>query len=210
MKLNIIKTIFLTRHGATGYNDEDLLQGWRDIQLSQQGIREAEQLSECLKDEHFDIIYHTSLSRTRQTAEIINTFHQSKFQVIDSFIEMDLGDWEGQYLDKMIKENPGIYQQWLANPDAVIPGGESFTQVYNRIKPGVDEVLASQYKNILIVGHAMVNRAILGHLLGIEPGSARKFRMENCALSKFLVIETPKGPHILADTWNNYSHLIVT
>ena len=207
MHFNIQKSIFLTRHGATAYNDESLLQGWIDIPLSDKGKREAGQLSEILKDEHFDIIFHSPLSRTRQTAEIINTHHQSQYGVIDSFIEMDLGDWEGQPLPEMIKKHPGIYYQWVSDPDTVIPGGESFTRVFNRVKPGVEEVLASPYKDILIVAHAMVNRAILGHLMGIEPGCARRFRMENCAFSKFLVIETPQGPRVLADTWNNYSHL---
>lgn len=207
MKLNIIKTIYLTRHGATAYNDKGLLQGWLDNPLSDRGIREAGLVSESLKDGHFDIIYHSPLGRTRQTAEIIGKHHQAELRVIDSFMEMDLGDWEGRYLEQMIKEHPGIYHRWISDPDTAIPGGESFTRVYERIKPGIDEVMASGYSNILIVAHAMVNRAFVGHLMGIGPGSARRFRMENCAISKFLVIETPKGPHILLDAWNNYSHL---
>jgi probable phosphoglycerate mutase len=196
------KTIYLARHGATNYNDKDLIQGWMDNPLSQRGIEESEKLAERLKDEKLEIIYHSTLCRTKGTAEIVNRYHQVPLQVIESFIEMNLGDWEGKEFLKVVREHPEIYQEWASNPDASIPGGETFKQVYDRVKPGVQEVLASPYKRILIVAHAMVNRAIMGNMLGIEPLMARRFRMDNCALSRILAYDLPRGPHFVVDIWN--------
>lgn len=204
---DLIKTMYLVRHGATGYNDQDLFQGILDNSLSERGKKESEMLAQRLKDEIIDIIYHSPLTRARQTAEIINQYHQAELSLVDGFIEMDMGDWEGLNFFKVVKEQAEIYQQLVSDPFAKVPGGESFEQVFNRVKPGVDKVKASTNKGILISAHAMVNRAILGHLLGLEPLKARKFRMDNCAFSRLLVYKTLEGENIVVDIWNSIDHL---
>jgi broad specificity phosphatase PhoE len=204
---DLIKTIYLVRHGATGYNDQDLFQGVLDNSLSERGKQESEKLALRLKDEPIDIMFHSPLARARQTAEIINQYHQAELCQIDGFIEMDMGDWEGLNFFKVVKEQAEIYQQLISDPAAKVPGGESFDQVFKRVKPGVGKVMASKEKSILISAHAMVNRAILGHLLGLEPTKARKFRMDNCAFSRFLVFRTLEGENIVVDIWNSVDHL---
>ncbi len=204
---DLIKTIYLVRHGATGFNDQDLLQGVMDNSLSEKGKQESEKLALRLKDETIDIIFHSPLARTRQTAEIINRYHQAELCQIDEFIEMDMGDWEGLNFFKVVKEYADIYQRLITDPYAKVPGGESFEQVFRRVKAGVDKVMASKGKSILISAHAMVNRAILGHLLGLEPLKARKFRMDNCAFSRLLIYRTLEGENIVVDIWNSIDHL---
>ena len=205
---DLIKTIYLVRHGATGYNDQDLFQGVLDNSLSERGKKESEMLALRLKAEPIDIIFHSPLARARQTAEIINQYHQAKLYRVDGFIEMHMGDWEGLNFFKVVKEQAEIYQQLISDPFAEIPGGESFDQVFKRVKPGVDKVMESKEKSILISAHAMVNRAILGHLLGLEPLKARKFRMDNCAFSRLLKYKTLEGENIVVDIWNSIDHLI--
>lgn len=204
---DLIKTIYLVRHGATGYNDQDLFQGVLDNSLSERGRQESEKLARRLKDETIDIMYHSPLVRARQTAEIINRYHQVELCQVDGFIEMDMGNWEGLNFFKVVKEQAEIYQQLISDPGAKIPGGESFDQLFNRVKPGVDKVMACNEKSILISAHAMVNRGILGHLLGLEPTKARKFRMDNCAFSRLLLYRTLEGENIVVDIWNSVDHL---
>lgn len=201
------KSIYLTRHGATSYNDQDLVQGWLDNLLSPRGRAEAKMVAERFKDIKLDIIFHTPLTRTRETAEIINQYHGVALQCIDSFIEMDLGDWEGQHFETAVRGIPNIDQEWATNPDMQVPGGESFTQMYHRIKPGCEQVLCSPHQDILIVAHAMVNRAILGHFIQMPPVLARRFRQDNCAYSKVRVFDYPIGQHVVIDTWNDISHI---
>jgi broad specificity phosphatase PhoE len=205
---DLIKTIYLVRHGATGYNDQDLFQGVLDNSLSEKGRQESEKLAQRLKDETIDIIFHSPLARARQTAEIINQYHQVELCQVDELLEMDMGDWEGLNFFKVVKEQAEIYQQLVTDPAAKIPGGESFDQVFQRVKSGVDKVMASKEKSILISAHAMVNRAILGHLLGLESIKARKFRMDNCAFSRLLKYRTLEGENIVVDIWNSIDHLM--
>lgn len=197
----------MTRHGATPYNDKDLLQGMIDISLSEKGLEQSRKLADRLKNETIDMIYHSPLTRAKETAEEVNRFHNVPMEAIDGFVEMDMGEWEGRNFFQVIEEHPDVYQQWIYDQDGGMPGGESFNQVYQRVKTGVEELLASPYSNILVVTHAMVSRAILGNLLKLPPLGARRFRTGNCCLSKLSIYEGPNGPHIVVDYWNNTSHI---
>lgn len=205
--MNLIKTIFLARHGMTAYNEKDLLQGRIDLPLSEKGKLEAESLAEILKNEKIEIIFHSPLTRARETAEIINRHHNLELQTIDCFTEIDMGDWEGQYYYDMIDKNKEFYRTWFEDPEIAIPGGESFLQVFTRVKPGAAEILAADHRVIAIVAHAAVNRGILGALLDMSPQPARLFRMRNGAFSKLLVYENDGNLRTIVDSWNNYTHL---
>jgi len=205
--MKIAKTIILVRHASTAHNENGLWQGRADYELSDGGRKEAGLLAERLKDEAFDIVYHSPMKRAVQTAEIIAKHHNAEFKVIDGFIEIDLGDFDGAKHTDILKKHPEIHRNWVLDIDTQIPGGESFNDIYERVKPGVEEILASPYGKILVVGHAMVNRAILGRIMDMGPIPARKFRVENGAYSRFFVYETRFGKHIALDAWNITSHL---
>lgn len=205
--MKIAKTIILVRHASTSHNENGLWQGRTDYELSEKGRMEAALLSEQLKDEAFDIVFHSPMKRVVQTAEIINKHHKAPFKVVDGFIEIDLGDFDGAKHTDILRKHPEIHRNWVLDIDVPIPGGESFNDIYERIRPGVEEVLASAHKKILVVGHAMVNRAILGRIMDMGPIPARKFRVENGAYSRFIVYESRFGKHIALDAWNITSHL---
>jgi len=205
--MQLVKTIFLVRHATTEYNQTDLLQGRMNNPLNETGKKEALALANELKNKKIDMIYHSPLERTRQTAEIINQFHNAPYAKVESFVEVDLGDWEGLKYSEVIENNSEFHQEWLSSVSVAIPGGESFSQVYTRTKPGIDQILADNHSQILIVGHATVNRAILAHLLNMNPEAARLFRMRNCALSKLMVYQKDDGFHIVVDFWNHVCFL---
>jgi len=50
-------TIYFARHGKTLFNSFDLVQGWADSPLTEQGIEVARYLGEGLKDIKFDAYY---------------------------------------------------------------------------------------------------------------------------------------------------------
>src|SRR5665647_1456916 len=63
-------TITLVRHGETSWNALGKFQGCNDIELSNEGIQQAQYLSKRFVN-NFDHIYTSPLKRARQTAEII-------------------------------------------------------------------------------------------------------------------------------------------
>lgn len=205
--MNLIKTFYLTRHGSTVYNEMDRLQGISDIPLSEKGILESKLLAERLKTEKFDMIFHSPLIRSKQTAEIVNQFHQLPLVCVDEFIEMNMGEWEGQNFPQFIEKNAEFYMRWITDPSVGMPGGESFSNLFERVKNGVERVLTHCRGNILIVTHALVTRAILGSLMDFPIPQARQFRTGNCSLSKVMIYDSPFGPHKMIDMWNDMSHI---
>lgn len=205
--MKIGKTIILVRHASTAHNENGLWQGRADYPLSDSGRKEAELLAEQLKNDAFEVVFHSPMTRAIQTAEIINKHHNAKFIPIDEFIEIDLGEFDGMKHSDILKNHPEIHRNWVMDIDSPIPGGESFIDLFNRVKPGVEQVLASPYRSILIVAHAMINRAILGQIIDMDPIPSRKFRMDNAAYSRFIVYESPFGKHTALDSWNITTHL---
>lgn len=208
--MNLVKTIYLVRHGSTAANQADILQGRVDNRLNEKGRQEAAALSSRLSNYNLDLIFHSPLTRAMETAEIINRNRQVPMTEVEGFAEIDLGDWEGRKYTEVITEEAEEYHHWLSSPGRAIPGGESFKQVSLRVQSGVSDILNSPHRDIMIVGHATVNRAILGHLLKVNLEAVRLFRVRNCSLSAFLVYQFGTQPiknRIVLDVWDDTSHL---
>ena len=47
--------LILVRHGLSVYNDQNRFTGWKDVNLNEQGVAEAKQAVDLLKDVVFDI-----------------------------------------------------------------------------------------------------------------------------------------------------------
>lgn len=63
--------VWLVRHGETRWNTERRLQGISDIELSDRGREQAEQLRLRLGGRSFDAVWSSDLLRAVETAEII-------------------------------------------------------------------------------------------------------------------------------------------
>jgi len=63
--------IYLIRHGQTDWNLQGRFQGREDIALNESGILQAKYCGEAIKDESFQAIITSPLSRAKRTAEII-------------------------------------------------------------------------------------------------------------------------------------------
>lgn len=154
--------IYFIRHGETDYNKEHRYQGQLDIPLNENGIEQAEQARDELAGFVFDEIYSSPLSRAKKTAEIINEKQGADLIFDDRLMEICGGTSQGQRLsdwteDKMkdLHENPKKY------------GAESYEELCLRVEEFFKEIENSD-KNILIVSHGGVYRAIYRYLNHIE------------------------------------------
>ena len=64
-------TIYFARHGKTLFNTFDLVQGWADSPITEQGIEVAQYLGEGLKGIPFDAYYTSDAGRQRETMQVI-------------------------------------------------------------------------------------------------------------------------------------------
>ncbi|HSQ34582.1 MAG TPA: histidine phosphatase family protein [Candidatus Binatia bacterium] len=201
------KTILLARHGTTAFNESDLLQGLIDNPLNEKGRSEAARLAVRLKGEALDAIFSSPLQRAVETATIVNGFHKLPLTLVPEFNEINLGEWEGLNYSWARQQFPEIHQRWISDPAFPLPGGESFSAVCARTRPGLERILQDGNSTVLIAGHASVNRAILANLLDLRPAAARHFRTGNAALSRLLLLGNSRQQWVVVDFWNCSSHL---
>ena len=93
--------IYITRHSLTTWNEEKRLQGWKNSDLTKQGLEDAKRLGNYLKNQSFDGIYSSPLKRAKETAQLI--FPNKTIIEDDRLKEMNFGDYEGKFIDEKKK-----------------------------------------------------------------------------------------------------------
>lgn len=180
--------LYLVRHGETAWNREGRYQGHMDVPLAPEGLREAERLAQRLSSVAFDAIFSSDLSRCLATAEAIAALQKDARRdgvAVDRRLrEMAYGRWEGLTL----AEVRGRYPDELAayQRDAVgtrLEGGESFADVMARVRKFIDERIELRSGRLLVVTHGGTLKAVLFHLLGLDPRLRGRFVVENGSLT---------------------------
>ena len=67
------RLLVLVRHGQSEWNLKNLFTGWRDVDLSEQGIAEARAAGRKLKAQGiaFDVAFTSALKRAHRTLDLI-------------------------------------------------------------------------------------------------------------------------------------------
>lgn len=174
--------IYLVRHGETDWNQAGLLQGQTDIALNAQGLEQAREAAERLKEVPFEIAFCSPLIRAKRTAETIIGDRKINLTTDERLRELNFGPWEGVDI-RTIKD---AASQPFTNLGSYIPpeGAESFAQLYKRSGEFVDQVLLpleGTYETVLVVAHGGVNRSILNPVLNIPVDDFWRMHMGNCA-----------------------------
>ncbi len=162
------RMIYLIRHGALESKGGKRFIGQIDLPLSEEGVIQAKRLGQELSCLRLSQIFCSDLQRSRETAEIIAGKHSLVPTPCPELREICLGEWEGRYFEEIRRRFPNEFNQ--RGKDIVNfcpPGGESFNQCNQRVVAKWQHILENSTGNILITGHAGVNRLLLCHLLGI-------------------------------------------
>lgn len=91
--------IFIARHGQNEDNVNGILNGHRDLPLTDLGRQQARDLGEAIKDAGltFDVVYTSPLSRAKETAEIVSSIAGLAQPLVDpQLIERDFGAMTGK------------------------------------------------------------------------------------------------------------------
>src|SRR5689334_8776031 len=67
------RLLVLVRHGQSEWNLKNLFTGWRDVDLSELGVKEAREAGRSLKAKglSFDVAYTSALVRAQNTLKLI-------------------------------------------------------------------------------------------------------------------------------------------
>jgi phosphoserine phosphatase len=179
--------LLLVRHGETQWNKEGRFQGQIDIPLNDNGRHQARQAGEFLQAVTIDAAISSSMSRPKETAELILTHHPHvQLQTTETLWEISHGLWEGKLETEIEAEYPGLLQQWQTQPETVqMPAGENLDDVWRRAIEGWNAIVANAQPGTttLVVAHDAINKAILCYLAGLPTASFWNFKQGNGAVS---------------------------
>lgn len=197
--------LLLVRHGNTKLNSAERFWGQTDVELSADGIRQAEKLRDRLAAERIDVIYASNLCRASVTAEIIASKHQLDIITCAELREINFGELEGMTFKEISQLYPELTSSWYTREFTLpYPGGESPNEVNKRVSKFLHRLEKhTSEETILIVAHSGTLKVIMCNLLGIGLQHSRQIRVELASLS---IVEIYPQIAIL-NLLNDVSHL---
>jgi probable phosphoglycerate mutase len=200
------KKIYLVRHGQTDFNLRGVVQGSGiDAPINATGEAQAEAFYQAYKDVSFDQIYYTGLIRTKQSIQGFLDLGIPSSSLPD-LNEISWGTYEGT---PMTPEEGEYYRhmlnQWqLGNLDYAIAGGESPNLVAERLRKGIETILAGQGETILVCMHGRAMRIFLSLILETDLRNMDTYEHQNLCL--YLLEQNEEGKFNLSKN-NEVAHL---
>ena len=171
------RLLVLVRHGQSEWNLKNLFTGWKDVDLTEQGVAEARAAGRKLKAQglKFDIAYTSALKRANRTLDLIlEEMGQTVPIVRDQALnERDYGDLVGLNKDDArAKWGDEQVLIWRRSYDVAPPGGESLKDTVARALPYfVQDILPRVLRGerTLISAHGNSLRALIMVLERLTP-----------------------------------------
>ena len=168
----------LVRHGESEWNRRNLFTGWRDPDLSEEGVAEAHHAGAMLKAEdfHIDLAFTSTLKRAKRTLQIIlSELDEDDIAVIQdaALNERDYGDLAGIDKDEA-RERWGEEQVdlWRRSYDVAPPRGESLKDTAARVIPFFTKRILPELKagnNVIVAAHGNSLRSLVMYLDRMSP-----------------------------------------
>jgi 2,3-bisphosphoglycerate-dependent phosphoglycerate mutase len=164
------RLLVLVRHGESDWNKKNLFTGWRDVDLTEQGVKEAHEAGRLLKAQglKFDVAFTSVLIRAQRTLDIMleelgqTGIPQFKDQALN---ERDYGDLSGLNKDDARKKwGAEQVHIWRRSYDVAPPGGESLRDTAARVLPYyIQEILPAVLRGerVLVSAHGNSLRALV-------------------------------------------------
>jgi 2,3-bisphosphoglycerate-dependent phosphoglycerate mutase len=164
------RLLVLVRHGESEWNKKNLFTGWRDVDLTENGIAEARAAGRKLKAQglKFDAAYTSALKRAQRTLDfILEELGQKDISVVknQALNERDYGDLSGLNKDDArAKWGEQQVLVWRRSYDVAPPGGESLKDTAARVLPYyLQEILPRVLRGerLLVSAHGNSLRALV-------------------------------------------------
>ena len=170
--------LVLCRHGQSEWNLKNLFTGWKDPDLTAQGVEEAKAAGRRLKAAGlgFDVAFTSDLGRAQRTCRLILeelgqpdlTTHRDL-----ALNERDYGELSGLNKDDArARWGEEQVHVWRRSYDVPPPGGESLKDTAARVLPYyVHEILPAVLsgKRTLVAAHGNSLRALIMAMEGLTP-----------------------------------------
>lgn len=160
--------LFLIRHGQVEGFEAKRYNGQKNVALTDHGRKQLELVAERLNGVPLDAVWSSDLDRCRYGAECLAAPRGLKVVYRKGLREVHAGAWEGLTWEELQSRYPSEWQARLDDiVDYRIPGGESFHDTAQRVRPELTRLLtAHPGENVALVAHGGVNRILLLDAIG--------------------------------------------
>jgi len=184
--------LLLVRHGENDYVKTGKMAGrLPGVRLNERGQKQAQALSEALKDVPIKAIYSSPLDRAMETATPIASAR--KLQIIQEpdVMDADIGEWQGRSWKvlrltkvwKIVQNSPSRFR---------FPEGESFPEMQTRIANALERIVKKHNKPqdiIVVVFHADPIKLAVSHFLGLPLDNFQRLSCDTGSLTVLHVNE---------------------
>jgi broad specificity phosphatase PhoE len=216
----VIEQLLLVRHGETDHNVAGIAQGWNDSPLSTRGRDQVQRLAGRIAGHEPDAIFCSPLGRAVSTAEAIAKVTGLEITLVDDLREMSYGSWENRSFLDVRRDDADNFSRWISDPDFASPGGESHTEVRNRVDRGIrhhlgflprdgqelswqlPDDMTSQPKRPIVVSHGTAIRIVATAILELPVSASRHLAQDNASLNHFLW----RADRWVLKVWNDTTH----
>lgn len=168
--------ILLIRHGQTEWSAAGRHTSYTDLDLTDEGVRQAREAGERLSGRKFAAVISSPRKRALRTAEIAGL---TVTETTDDLAEWNYGEYEGITSATIHESNPG----WSLWTDGA-PGGETPEQITVR----VDRVLAraralAELGDVVLIAHGHSLRVAGARWIGLPASGGGKLKLGTATLS---------------------------
>jgi 2,3-bisphosphoglycerate-dependent phosphoglycerate mutase len=182
----LLSKLILIRHGQSVWNAENRFTGWTDVDLSEKGVKEAEEAGNELRNQVIDVVHTSDLIRAKRTAEIVIRANVSSKDTVTKsdwrLNERNYGALQGLNKAETAEEHGAEQVRiWRRSFDVAPPEGESLEMTAKRTIPYFEEEILPDLEsgvNVLVSAHGNSLRSIVMHIEGISPEDIVSFEIQ--------------------------------
>ncbi|MBI2098592.1 MAG: histidine phosphatase family protein [Candidatus Wildermuthbacteria bacterium] len=176
--------IYFVRHGETNYNVANLCNddSSKEVHLTVRGREQSEFLAEKLKNETIGGIIISELSRTRETAEIINKYHNVPI-LVDSRINDRKTGFESKSASAFFAAVESAPDKWSVKFNE----GESFLEEKERVFSFLDDLPRRGYETMLIITHSEIMKIVYGYFHKLSNEEMWEIKIDNAQILEFTI-----------------------
>ena len=173
--------LYVVRHGETIRNKLGLIQGQTEWDLTEKGIKDAEELRDIVDKLDIDVVISSPLKRAVDTASII-TSDKYPINIDDRIVERNWGMCEGAHIEEV--DTVKCWNFFINTDNNKI---EKVQDLLARVSEFLEDIkVRYKDKNVLVVTHSAVLRAIHYCLHPIpEDGDMSKLEIPNLRLIEY-------------------------
>jgi len=180
-----IINLYFIRHPEVENASMMVFNGSRDVDLSENGIIQAQKLKEFFMYKNIKKIFSSPLKRCLKTAKIIQDGLNCELIVDYRLQERNFGIFESLSWKEIEQKYPLEALSFLKDPfNFKIKNGESFFDVYNRVNSFLSEF--DFEKDTLIVAHGGINRVLIKYFMDLKDEKILSVSQDFACINHFL------------------------